>query len=77
MAQAVAELNPLDDFRQAVLAVEFAPFPLRRHHEPEGHGQPGPATEASFGAFRAVPDGGEGAFDRIRGADVFPDPMII
>lgn len=29
MAEAVAELNPLDDFRQAVLAIEFAPFEER------------------------------------------------
>ena len=29
LAQAVAELNPLDDLRQTVLAVEFAPFSLR------------------------------------------------
>ena len=65
MADPVAELNPLNDFRQAVLAIEFAPFALRRHHQPEGHGQTGPAAEAPLGAFRAVPDGSEGAFDRI------------
>ena len=66
MAEAVAELNPLNDFREAVLAVEFAPFPLRRHHQLEGHGQPGLAAEASFGAFSAVPNGREGAFNWIR-----------
>ena len=31
LAEPVAELNPLDDLGQAVLAVEFAPFLLRRH----------------------------------------------
>ena len=41
MAEPVAELNPLDDLGQAVLAVEFAPFLLRQHHQPEGHGQAG------------------------------------
>ena len=76
LAEAVAELNPLDDLRQAVLAVELSPFPLRRHHELEGHCQSGPATEATFGALRAVPNGREGAFNWVRnryadlGADV-------
>jgi len=32
----------------------------------EGHGQPGFAAEASFGSFRAVPDGCEGALDEQR-----------
>jgi len=39
VAEPVAELTPLDDLGQAVLAVEFAPFLLRRHHQLEGHGQ--------------------------------------
>ena len=65
MAESVAELNPLDELGQAVLAVEFAPFLLRRHHQLERHGQPGLAAEAPFGAFCAMPDSGEGAFDRI------------
>ena len=72
LTEAVAELNPLDDLRQAVLTVEFAPFPLRRHHQLEGHGQPGPATEATFGALGAVPNGREGAFNWVRCPDVFP-----
>ena len=59
LAEAVAEHNPLDDFRQAPLAVEFAPFPLCRHHQLEGHGQSGFSAEASLGPLRAVPDGGE------------------
>ena len=46
MAETVAELNPLDYFWQAVLAVEFSPFLLRRHHQLEGHGQSGLAAEA-------------------------------
>ena len=65
MAEPVAELKPLDDLGQAVLAVEFAPFALRRHHQLERHGQPGLAAETPLGAFRAVPDGGEGALDRV------------
>ena len=65
LAEPVAELNPLDDLGQSVLAVEFAPLLLRRHHQPERHGQPGLAAEASLGAFCAVPDGRKGALDRI------------
>lgn len=65
MAETVAELDPFDDFGQAVLAVEFAPFALRGHHQLERHGQPGLSAEAALGAFRAVPDGSEGAFDRV------------
>ena len=65
MAEAVAELNPLDDLGQAALAVELAPFLLCRHHQLERHGQTGLAAEAPLGAFGAVPDGGEGALDRV------------
>ena len=52
MAYAVAELNPADDVRQAVPAVELPPFLLCRHHQPERHGQPGLPAEAALGAFR-------------------------
>lgn len=65
MAEPVAELNPLDDLGQAVSAVEFAPFLLRRHHQLEGHGQTGLSAEAPLGAFRSMSDGGEGALDRV------------
>ena len=54
------EGNPLDDLGQAVPAIEFAPFLLRRHHPLERHGQSVLAAEASLGGFRAMPDGGEG-----------------
>ncbi|TKA94511.1 DUF4102 domain-containing protein [Cereibacter changlensis] len=65
LAQAVAELNPLDDLWQAVPAVELAPFALRGDHQFERHGQTGLAAQAPFGAFRAMTDRGEGAFDRV------------
>lgn len=65
MAETVAELKPPDDLGQAVLAVELSPFPLRRHHQLERHGEAGLAAQAALGAFGAVPDGGEGALDRI------------
>jgi hypothetical protein len=41
LAQAVAELNPLDDLRQPVPAVEVAPFALRGDHQLERHGEAG------------------------------------
>ena len=72
MAEAVAELNPCDDLRQAVLAVEFAPFLLRRYHQLERHGQAGRSAQAPLGPFRSVSHGGEGALDRVGRADVFP-----
>ena len=65
MAKPVAELNPLDDLGQAILAVEFSPFRLGGHHQLVGHGQSSLAAEAPFGAFCAMPDGGEGAFDGV------------
>lgn len=34
--------------------------------------QPGPAAETALCALRAVANGGEGALDRVRGADVLP-----
>ena len=41
LAQAVAELNPLDDLGQPVPAVEVAPFALRGDHQLERHGEAG------------------------------------
>jgi len=46
LAYSVAELNPLDDLRQAVLTVEFSPFVLGGHHQLEGHGQSGLSAHA-------------------------------
>lgn len=72
LAEAVAELNPVEDLRQAVLAVELSPLLLRRHYQLEGLCQPGLATEATFGTLRAVSNGRDGAFNRIRCSDVLP-----
>ena len=47
-----------------------------RHHQPEGHGEAGLAAEALLGALCAMPDGGEGDFNRIRRPDVLPNLMI-
>ena len=65
LAQAVAELNPLDDLGQAVPAVELAPFALCGDHQLERHGQAGLPAQAPLGAFGAMAHGGEGAFDRV------------
>ena len=72
MLDPVAELNPLDDVGQAVLAVEFAPFLLGRQHQLVCHGQRGLSAEAAPGFGGRVPDGGESALDWVRGSDVFP-----
>jgi hypothetical protein len=45
LADAIAELNPADDLRQAVLTDEFAPFLLRRHHQLERQGRVANAVE--------------------------------
>ena len=44
LAQAVAELNPLDDLGQPVPAIELAPFALRGDHQLERHGEAGLAA---------------------------------
>ncbi len=72
LANAIGELNPDDDFRQPVPAVQFSPFFLRGHLQPEGHGGVGLPAEAAFGAHRPVPDHRGGTLDWVRGADVFP-----
>jgi len=69
---AVPESDPLDDLGQTVVAGEPSPSPLRRHHQPEGHGQAGPSAQATSGPAGAMPDGGEGALDRVRRPDVLP-----
>jgi hypothetical protein len=68
----VAEFNPFDDFGQAILSVEFAPFLLGGQHQLVGHRQRCLAAEAAFGFCGSVADGGEGTFDGIRRPDVLP-----
>jgi len=45
---------------------------LGRYHQLEGHGQPDFPARTALGPVRAVADRGEGALDRVRGADVLP-----
>ena len=68
----VFEFNPLNDLGHAVSAVEFQPFFLRAVHQFEHHREAGFAAEAAFGFAGSVAHGGESAFDRVGGADVFP-----
>lgn len=63
MLDPVVEFNPLDDFGQSVLAIEFAPFLLGGQHQLVGHRQCRLAAQAAFGFGGSVADGGEGAFD--------------
>ena len=80
MLDPVAELNPFDDFGQAILSIEFAPFLLGRQHQLVGHRQCRLAAEAAFGLGGSVPVGGKepapdairGALDRVRRSDVLP-----
>lgn len=72
MLDAVAEFNPLDDFGQSVLTVEFAPFLLGGQHQLVGHRQCRLAAEAAFGLGGSMPDGGEGALNGVCRPDVLP-----
>ena len=72
MLDPVAEFNPFDDFGQAVLTVELAPFLLGGQHQLMCHRQCRLAAEAAFGLGGSVADGGKGAFDRVAGPDVLP-----
>ena len=65
MLDPVVEFNPLDDLGQPVLAVEFAPFLPGRQHQLVRHGQRRLSAEAALGFGGRVPDGGEGALDRV------------
>ena len=72
MLDPVAEFNPFDDFRQAILTVEFAPLLPGREHQLVGHRQCGLAAEAAFGLGGSMSDGGEGALNGVAGPDVLP-----
>ncbi len=65
MLDPVAELNPLNDLGQAVLAVKSAPFFLDRQHQLVGHGQRRLSAEAAFGLGGSVANGCEGALDQV------------
>ena len=68
----VGEFHTLNDLWQLVVAVEPAPAFLRAVDQLEDHGERGPVREAALRADRAVAHGGEGAFDGVRRAQVFP-----
>ena len=68
----VFELNPLNDFGQAICSAEFSPFLFRRHHKFEDHGHSRFAAHAALRFACSVAYGGEDAFDRVGGSDVLP-----
>src|SRR3954464_7123826 len=57
-----------------VWTVHGAPAVLGGFDELERHRQPGRSRPGPAGDLRAVPDGGEGGLDRVRGAQV--DPVL-
>ena len=68
----IGEPDTLNELGQLVVAIEPAPAFLRRIDQLEHHGECGPIREAALRADRAVPHGGKGALDRVRGPQVFP-----
>ena len=68
----VGKLHTSNNLWQLVVAVKAAPGLLRAFDQLEHHSERGPVREASLRADRPVSNGREGAFDRIRGAQVFP-----
>ena len=70
MADAVAELNPADDLRQAVPAVRFPPFRLRGHHELEGGGPVFRPRHPLVRLVRCLTVAN--VLDRVRRPNVFP-----
>ena len=77
MIDPVAEFNPLDDFGQAVLAVEFAPFLLGRQHQLVRHRQCRLAAEAALGLGGSMPDGGKGALASARSGSIAPSGEVV
>lgn len=51
MSNAVAKLNPVDDLRQSISTVEFAPFRLGGHQQLESHGEHGLLAQATLGSL--------------------------
>ena len=68
----VGEPDTLNELGQLVVAIEPAPAFLRRIDELEHHGERRFIRQAALRADRAVPHGGKGALDRVRGPQVFP-----
>ena len=62
----------MNELGQLVVAIEPAPAFLRRIDQLEHHGERRLVREAALRADRAVPHGGKGALDRVRGPQVFP-----
>ena len=68
----VGEPDTLNELGQLVVAIEPAPAFLGGLDQLEHHRERRLIREASFRAGCAVPHGGKGAFERVRGPQVFP-----
>ena len=68
----VGKPDTLNELGQLVVAIEPTPAFLRRIDQLEHHRERRLVREASLRADRAVPHGGKGALDRVRGSEVFP-----
>lgn len=68
----IFKLHIGDDFSQLVLSVETTPGFLCALDEFEHHGERGLVGQAALRADRSMTNGREGAFDRIRGPQMFP-----
>jgi hypothetical protein len=61
-----------DDFPEQFVASQSSPFLFGVLGQFEDHGQAGDSGAAAFGFLCPQPHRGEGGFDRIGGADVYP-----
>src|SRR3954453_15190071 len=68
----VGESDTLNELGQLIVAIEPTPAFLRSIDQLEHHRQRRLVREAALRADRAVSHGGKGAFDRVRGPQVFP-----
>jgi len=68
----VGEPDGLNELGQLFVAIEPAPAFLGRIDQLEHHREGRLIREAALRADRAVPHGGKGALDRVRGPEVFP-----
>ena len=68
----VGELYTEYDFRQLVVAIEATPAFLGSLGELEDHGERGLIRKTSLGAYRAMANGRERAFDDVGRAQMFP-----
>ena len=72
LSDTIGECDAFDDAWQLVRAVELAPLLRCGPDQGEDHQFGGLLRQCALGADGAVPDGGEDALDRVRGAQMLP-----